>query len=128
MTKFFARFRALKSFFELNVFIGYFGRSQRIITAVPHGSARMLRLTLTPAPSALDLFDHDLMHFDEKMADNPNTNFDIPKKLFMEVFSMGHKNNSHYFEMPFAIRIRTSIQSKQSQKRPFRTMSFKYTS
>ena len=37
--------------FEFYVFIGYFGRSQTLITAVPHRCARKLRLTLLLAPS-----------------------------------------------------------------------------
>ena len=51
--KILAHFRALKSIFEFNVYIGYFGRSHRIITAAPHGCARKLRLTRPSVPSVL---------------------------------------------------------------------------
>ena len=50
----FARFRAIKSIFDFNVYIGYFGRSHIIIKAVPHECARKLRLTRPSAPSAVD--------------------------------------------------------------------------
>ena len=48
----FACFKDLKSIFEFTFFIEYFGRSHRIITAVPHGRPRKLRLTRPSAPSA----------------------------------------------------------------------------
>ena len=40
-----AQFRAIKSIFEFNAFIGYFGIFQGFKKATPYGCARKLRLS-----------------------------------------------------------------------------------